>query len=158
LRSGVCAEQLEQQWLDYFGRFSCDWGDKIIGIGVLRNRDLHVLKHRLPRQDGEAEIGGVQTISNLCLLTPWLALEQVHIGGTFIEVDGEDFYNTFVLVEPKGNVLGTVRKAATPSFEAFLFRDGGYKSHVIDSELGAIGVAICYETMLTAILRLFVAK
>eukprot|EP00884_Botryococcus_braunii_P009222 jgi/Botrbrau1/18300/Bobra.0179s0029.1 len=83
---------------------------------------------------------------------------KVHIGGTFIEVDGEDFYNTFALVGPAGNILGTVRKAETPSFESFFFRDGGYGPHVIDSDLGAIGVAICYETMCTAILRLFVAK
>lgn len=83
---------------------------------------------------------------------------QVHIGGTFLEVDGEDFYNTFVLVGPQGNVLGTVRKSKSPSFESFFIKEGGFAPHVVDTDIGAVGIAICYEAMLTAIPRLFVAK
>jgi N-carbamoylputrescine amidase len=81
----------------------------------------------------------------------WLkALAQrlgIYLGTSFLEADGEDFYNTFVLITPGGDVAGRVRKSPAPSFEAYIYR-AGQDSHVIDTAVGRIGVGICYENLL----------
>ena len=65
------------------------------------------------------------------------------VGTSFLEADGEDFYNTFVLAGPDGEA-GRVRKQVPADAEAYFFRgEGG--SHVIDTPLGRIGVSICAE-------------
>ncbi|MEC5161248.1 MULTISPECIES: carbon-nitrogen hydrolase family protein [unclassified Janthinobacterium] len=83
--------------------------------------------------------------------TGWLrALAQrlgLYIGTTFIEADGSDFYNTFVLAGPDGEVAGKVRKNPPASFEAYFFR-GGDGAHWFDTPLGRIGVGICFENAL----------
>ena len=74
----------------------------------------------------------------------------VWLGTSFLEADGEDFFNTFVLATPEGKEAGRVRKQTPAAYEAFFTR-GGYGSHVMDTELGRIGVGICYENQLTYI-------
>ena len=48
--------------------------------------------------------------------TAWLAKLarqlQLYLGTTFLEVCGEDFYNTFALAGPDGSILGRVRNNA----------------------------------------------
>jgi N-carbamoylputrescine amidase len=81
----------------------------------------------------------------------WLSrlAKQLHIflGTSFLEVAGEDFYNTFVLVAPDGSIAGRVRKNPPASLEAFFYR-GGDDPHVIETALGRIGVGICFENLL----------
>jgi len=83
--------------------------------------------------------------------TKWLqGLGQrmgIYIGTSFVEADGEDFFNTFVLATPEGSIAGRVRKCPPASFEAYFFRAGNDK-HWIDTPLGRIGVGICYENAL----------
>ncbi|MFA6021529.1 MAG: carbon-nitrogen hydrolase family protein [Rhodospirillales bacterium] len=71
----------------------------------------------------------------------------IHLGMSFAEADGHDFFNTFVLATPQGNVAGRVRKSPPASVEAYFFR-AGTDPHYIDTELGRIGVGICYENLL----------
>lgn len=71
----------------------------------------------------------------------------VHLGFSFLEAEGEDFYNTFVLASPEGNIIGRVRKRPPASIEAYFYTAGSDR-HVIETELGKIGVAICYENLL----------
>jgi N-carbamoylputrescine amidase len=71
----------------------------------------------------------------------------VYIGFSFLEAEGEDFYNTFVLASPAGKLLGRVRKNPPASVEAYFYK-AGTDSHVIETELGRIGVGICYENLL----------
>ena len=71
----------------------------------------------------------------------------VWLGTSFLEAEGEDFFNTFVLVAPDGKEAGRVRKQTPAIFEAFFFK-GDAGSHVIETELGKIGVGICYENQL----------
>ncbi len=78
---------------------------------------------------------------------------QVWLGTTFIEASGENFFNTFVLVDPGGNIAGRVRKQWLPGHEAF-FTKGYDGSHIIETELGKIGVAICYEVTLCEVIQL----
>ncbi|MFA5079210.1 MAG: carbon-nitrogen hydrolase family protein, partial [Dehalococcoidia bacterium] len=68
----------------------------------------------------------------------------VWLGTSFLEAEGEDFYNTFVLTNPEGGEDGRVRKQTPATGEAFFTR-GEAGQHVIHSWLGKIGVAICYE-------------
>lgn len=71
----------------------------------------------------------------------------IHVGFSFLEADGEDFYNTFVLATPKGEIAGRVRKNPAASIEAHFYKAGSDR-HVIETELGRIGVGICYENLL----------
>jgi N-carbamoylputrescine amidase len=72
-----------------------------------------------------------------------------YIGFTFLETDGEDFYNAFVLADPNGKIAGRVRKSPAPAVESYFYREG-QDVHIIDTELGRIGVNICYEILLHA--------
>jgi N-carbamoylputrescine amidase len=71
----------------------------------------------------------------------------VWLGASFLEADGEDFYNTFVLTNPDGREDGRVRKQ-TPAFAEAYFTKGDPGPHIIRTELGKIGVGICYENQL----------
>jgi N-carbamoylputrescine amidase len=71
----------------------------------------------------------------------------IYLGMSFVEADGSDFFNTFVLATPQGNIAGRVRKSPPASVEAYFFR-AGTDPHVIDTEIGRIGVGICYENLL----------
>lgn len=72
---------------------------------------------------------------------------KIYLGFSFLEADGEDFYNSFVLSSPSGKLLGRVRKNPPASIEAYFYKAGS-DSHIIESEIGRIGVGICYENML----------
>lgn len=72
---------------------------------------------------------------------------HIYIGFSFLEADGEDFYNTFILANPHGKIAGRVRKSPAPAVENYFYKSGN-DSHVIETELGRIGVNICYEMLL----------
>lgn len=75
------------------------------------------------------------------------------VGTSYLEAEGEDFYNTFALVNPDGEVAGTVRKQTPASFEAYFTR-GEPGPHMIDTAFGRVGVGICYENQLAYLPRL----
>lgn len=83
--------------------------------------------------------------------TTWLTRiarqHNIYIGTSFLEADGEDFYNTFALAAPNGTIAGKVRKSPPASLEAYFYR-AGTGTHVIETGLGRIGVSICYENLL----------
>lgn len=73
---------------------------------------------------------------------------RVYIGTSFLEADGEDFFNTFVMTNAAGEEIGSVRKQTPALFEAYFTKgDGG--SHILNSEFGKVGVGICYENHLS---------
>lgn len=87
----------------------------------------------------------------------WLCAQArqhgIHIGTSFLEASGDQFYNTFALAGPGGELLGTVRKQTPAAVEALLFAAGpsGPDAHVIVCPaLGGLRVAvgICYENQL----------
>lgn len=71
----------------------------------------------------------------------------IYLGFSFLEAEGEDFYNTFVLSSPQGKLLGRVRKNPPASIEAYFYK-AGTDNHIIETEIGRIGVGICYENLL----------
>lgn len=72
---------------------------------------------------------------------------KIFLGTSFLEVEGEDFFNTFVLAGPDGEICGRVRKAPPASVEAYFYRAGS-DGHILDTPIGRIGVGICYENLL----------
>lgn len=83
--------------------------------------------------------------------TQWMrSLSQrlgVFLGTTFLEAEGEHFYDTFVLTDPDGKIAGRVRKSPPASFEAYFFTAGN-DPHWFDTSIGRIGVGICFENAL----------
>lgn len=71
----------------------------------------------------------------------------IFLGASFLEASGEDFFNTFVLCGPSGDERGRVRKETPALFETYFTR-GDVGPHVITTELGVLGVGICYENQL----------
>lgn len=80
----------------------------------------------------------------------------VWLGCGFLEAEGEDFFNDYVITDPAGEVAGRVRKQ-TPAFAETYYTRGEKGDHAIRTELGRIGVGICYENMLAFIPRLMQA-
>ncbi len=79
----------------------------------------------------------------------WLrAMAKTHavtIGASYLEVQGEDFFNTFTLVDPDGVVCGRVRKESLPAFEGWFCRSSR-ESKTIDTRLGRVAVGICQDS------------
>jgi N-carbamoylputrescine amidase len=76
----------------------------------------------------------------------------IWIDTSFLERDGEDFYNTFVLAGPEGTDLLRVRKEWPAAMEAYFYRAGA-GARAADTEVGRIGVSSCYEQMIAAVVR-----
>ncbi len=66
---------------------------------------------------------------------------EIYLGAGFLEVDGADFFNSFALTDPAGKLLGCARKTRS---EAYCFRYGAGR-HVIETDLGTLGVGICAD-------------
>jgi N-carbamoylputrescine amidase len=66
----------------------------------------------------------------------------IYLGAGLVGTEGEDFYNTYLLTDPDGNVAGRVRKTQT---EYMFFKAGEADSHVIDTAVGRIGIGICAD-------------
>ncbi len=75
---------------------------------------------------------------------------KVYLGAGFVETDGKDFYNSFILTNPKGEIAGKVRKS---NAEAYVFKRGK-GSHIINTEIGKIGVGICADNVYSSLPKL----
>jgi len=88
--------------------------------------------------------------------THWLRNKSkefnMYIGTSFLECDGRDFYNTFVIGTPGGIIAGMVRKCFPSMWEAYFFK-GYHGPHYIDTELARIGVGICFDSHTYAVAR-----
>jgi N-carbamoylputrescine amidase len=91
-----------------------------------------------------AEPGGGPTVKWLQETSRKLG---IWLGTSFLEADDEYFFNTFVLTMPDGREAGRVRKQ-TPAFSEAYFTRGHAGPHVLQTELGRVGVGICYENQL----------
>lgn len=72
---------------------------------------------------------------------------NLYIGGSYLEARRGDFYDTFVLASPQGMVAGRVGKRHPCSIEAYIFKAAKGRQ-AIETELGRIGVMICYDSSL----------
>ena len=90
----------------------------------------------------------------------WLALcrdEGVHLVAGVVERDGDDLFNTAVLMGPDG-LIGTYRKAHTWALEKTFYEPGDLGVPVYDTPLGRIGMHICYDCWFPESFRLMAAQ
>jgi N-carbamoylputrescine amidase len=80
----------------------------------------------------------------------------IHIGASYLEADGDDFFNTFTLATPDGGVAGRVRKESLPAFEGWFFKSCT-QPKVIDTALGRIAVGICQDNHTARFFRRVIA-
>lgn len=73
----------------------------------------------------------------------------IYVGTSFIEAREGHFFNTFALASPKGSIAGKVRKEHA---ETYFFRGAKGTRHVIDTEVGKIGVGICGDNHYASLL------
>jgi len=71
---------------------------------------------------------------------------SIYLGGSYLQAREQDFFNVFALATPDGSIAGRVPKQQPASVEAFLFR-GQESTHIIDTDVGRIGVGICYDNL-----------
>ncbi len=80
--------------------------------------------------------------------TNWLAETArrlgIYLGPTFLEARNGHFLNTFALAEPSGKIIGAVRKRNPSIWEAYFFK-GERGNPYLDTDLGRIGVGICFD-------------
>lgn len=125
--------------------------EKLIGSAVAKGAKLVLLPELMPSgyMATEEIWGSAETINGNSV--KWLLSTAkyfgIYLGFSFLEAEGEDFYNSFVLSSPEGKLLGRVRKNPPASIEAYFYKAGS-DSHVIETELGRVGVGICYENLL----------
>jgi N-carbamoylputrescine amidase len=74
----------------------------------------------------------------------------LHVGGSYLERRGSGFFNTFALAGPSGQIVGRVRKSHPCAIEAYVF-EGADDPRVIDTAIGRIGVAICYDAFFRSV-------
>ncbi len=81
---------------------------------------------------------------------------KLALGGSMIEEQGDDFYNTFVLLDRTGKELGFYRKAHLFDLirEKEYFKAGNQLA-VIDSPWGKIGLALCYDLRFPELFRAY---
>jgi len=68
------------------------------------------------------------------------------IAGSMCEIEDGKFFNTAFVVGPSGEVLGKYRKVHLfKELQEDKFFTPGYEATIIDSKIGTIGLAICYD-------------
>lgn len=81
----------------------------------------------------------------------------IWIGTSFLEAEGNEFFNTFVLADSSGQDCIRVRKSKPAATEAFLFT-GAATPRVVETPFGRIGISICYEATLSSTLHALAAE
>jgi N-carbamoylputrescine amidase len=75
---------------------------------------------------------------------------RIFLCGGLTQHEGYDYYNTYLVTSPDGETIGRVRKTQT---EFCIHRAGPLESHIINTELGRIGVGICADAHMTFFTR-----
>lgn len=78
----------------------------------------------------------------------------VYLGCGFMEANGTEFYNSYVLCQPDGKVAGLVRKTMA---ETAIFRCAA-GPNIIKTDLGIIGLGICADNMFAPMVRIMQAR
>jgi len=82
-------------------------------------------------------------------LAPLAKKLGVAIPASIFERDGQHFYNSLVMIDSDGEIMGLYRKSHIPDGpgyeEKFYFRPGNTGFKVWDTKFGKIGVGICWD-------------
>ncbi|MDD5171648.1 MAG: carbon-nitrogen hydrolase [Candidatus ainarchaeum sp.] len=75
--------------------------------------------------------------------------DVIVVGGSIFEKDGKSFYNTSMVFDEKGKMLGKYRKMHVPHdpkfYEQNYFKPGDLGYKVFDTKYGKIATLICYD-------------
>ncbi len=84
---------------------------------------------------------------------------RIALGGSMIEKEGDDYFNTFLLVDHQGKQLGYYRKAHLfDLIEEKVYFSPGKKLTIIESPWGKIGLALCYDLRFPEMFRAYALK
>lgn len=84
---------------------------------------------------------------------------RIGLGGSMIEERGEEFFNTFILVDHQGKQLGFYRKAHLfDLIEEKKYFSAGKQLALIESPWGKIGLALCYDLRFPELFRAYALK
>ena len=82
-------------------------------------------------------------------LAPLAAKLKVAIPASIFERDGQNFYNSLVMIDADGEIMGVYRKSHIPDGpgyeEKFYFRPGNTGFKVWKTRYGKLGVGICWD-------------
>jgi predicted amidohydrolase len=84
----------------------------------------------------------------------------IHLIFGMPEREAEMIYNTALLIDPEGNI-GRYRKAMLPNFGPFeegLYYTPGDEFPVFETDLGSIGIEICYDLFYPEISKIYAGK
>ena len=140
----VCADPLEEACA--LVREAAGQGGQVILVPELfmgpyfcRSQEEHFF-------DLAAPVDGHPAVARLAALAAELG---VVLPVSIFERDGPHFYNSVVIVDADGAVLGTYRKSHIPDGpgyqEKYYFRPGGGGFKVWPTRFGRIGVGICWD-------------
>ncbi len=126
---------------------------ELANIGYIRERNKEFgcnyikVSEKVPGEftDGLCEIAknyGVYLISGMTEAHPKIAAT---------------LYNSAVLVTPKGEIAGVHRKAHIPGYEKHYFIPAN-TNEVFETEIGTIGIGICYDNQFAELTRSYALK
>lgn len=80
----------------------------------------------------------------------------IALGGSLIEVEGDKYFNTFVLLDKTGTQLGYYRKSHLfDLIEEKKYFQAGNQLAVINSPWGRLGLALCYDLRFPELFRAY---
>jgi predicted amidohydrolase len=128
-------------------------GSRLVLLREDCNGGGNLTLHRMDRPDLVAamaeRIPGGPTSEYLAQLA---RMGNCYVLGCFLESFEERIYNTAVLFSPTGKIAGKYRKTHLPPVEQFLLTPGD-SLPVFDTEIGRVGMLICYDMMSPEVMR-----
>lgn len=85
-------------------------------------------------------------------------LNSLHLVFSLYERDGRVIYNTAVLIDPSGKLIGKYRKVCLPHGEVEAGIHPGNDYPVFETKLGRIGMMICYDGFFPEVARELTAR
>jgi len=78
--------------------------------------------------------------------------------GSFVEKDGEDYYNTSLLLDPHGDIIGRYRKIHLFGYQSkeTALLTPGTEAIVVKTDYGMAGMATCYDLRFPELFRTMV--
>lgn len=138
-----------KQWIEHAKQKGAD----IVILPELCNTG-YVFESRIEAYSLAEEIPDGPTVQTWCEVAE---MNNVYIVAGITEKDGDSLYNSAVLIGPKG-YIGTYRKNHLWNEEMLFFEPGDLGFPVFQTEMGKIGILICYDMWFPEAFRMYAAQ